>query len=62
VPTGKVKFMDGTATLGSASLKAGVATLAKSKLAVGTHSITAQYLEDAASARSTSPVLNQVVQ
>lgn len=61
-PTGRVKFMDGTAMIGSASLSGGVATLATSKLATGTHPITAQYLGDAANDQSTSPVLNQVVQ
>jgi hypothetical protein len=53
-PTGKVKFWDGTLGIGSATLSAGVA--------VGTHPITAQYLGDANSAKSTSSVLNQVVQ
>ena len=61
-PTGKVKFMDGTTSLGSVALSGGIATVTKSKLAVGTHPITAQYLGDAAHAKSTSPVLNQVVQ
>jgi hypothetical protein len=62
-PTGKVKFLDGTTGIGSATLNgSGVAKLSKSTLAVGTHPITAQYLADAYSAKSTSPVLNQVVQ
>jgi hypothetical protein len=61
-PTGKVKFLDGTLGIGSATLNNGVATLTKSTLAVGTHPITAQYLGDADSAKSTSSVLNQVVQ
>ena len=61
-PTGKVKFWDGTLGIGSATLSNGVATLTKSTLAVGTHPITAQYLGDANSAKSTSSVLNQVVQ
>lgn len=60
-PTGKVKFMDGTTGIGTATLSGGVAKLTKSKLAVGTHPITAQYLRDAASAESTSSVLDQVV-
>jgi hypothetical protein len=59
--TGKVKFLDGTAGLGVATLSGGVATLTKSKLAAGTHSITAQYLGDAASADSTSNAVEQVV-
>jgi hypothetical protein len=61
-PTGEVKFMDGTTALGSATLSAGVGKLTKSKLVVGTHTITAQYLGDTASAKSTSSVLDQVVQ
>jgi hypothetical protein len=61
-PTGKMKFMDGTTSIGSATLSSSVAKLTKSTLAVGTHPITAQYLGDAASGKSTSVVLNQVVQ
>jgi hypothetical protein len=60
--TGKVKFWDGTVGIGTATLTEGVAKLTKSKLAMGTHPITAQYLGDATSDKSTSPVLNQVVQ
>jgi hypothetical protein len=62
MPAGKVKFMDGTTAIGSATLSGSVAQLTKSTLAVGTHPITAQYLGDAASDKSTSSVLNQVVQ
>jgi hypothetical protein len=61
-PTGKVRFMDGTTVIGAPTLSNGVATLTKSKLAIGTHSITAQYLGDAVSGKSTSTVLNQVVE
>jgi hypothetical protein len=62
-PTGKVMFMDGTTGIGSASLNGrGVAILIKSKLAIGTHSITAHYVGDAASAKSTSSVVIQKVQ
>jgi len=61
-PTGKVKFLDGTKSLGPRKLSGGVATLTTSKLAVGTHPITAQYSGDANNATSTSPVLDQVVQ
>jgi len=61
-PTGKVKFLDGTLAIGSATLSGGVAKLTKSTLAVGTHPITAQYLGDAVSDKSTSSILNQVVQ
>ncbi len=62
VPAGSVKFLDGTSWLGSAKLTGGVATLTKSTLTVGTHSITVQYLGDAVSAASASTVLSQVVQ
>jgi len=61
MPTGKVKFMDGTVTLGTATLNGGVAMLSKSKLAVGTHLIKAFYLGDNGSDKSTSIVLDQVV-
>jgi len=61
-PTGKVKFLDGTVGIGSATLSGGVAKLTKSTLAVGTHPITAQYVGDSFNDKSTSPVLNQVVQ
>jgi large repetitive protein len=61
-PTGKVKFFDGTTGIGSATLSGGVAKLTKSTLTVGTHPITAQYLGDSFNDKSTSPVLNQVVQ
>jgi hypothetical protein len=62
LPTGKVKFLDGTTGIGSATLSGGVAKLTKSTLVVGTHPITAKYLGDAASYTSTSAVVNQVVQ
>jgi hypothetical protein len=62
VPTGKVKFLDGTTTIGSAALSGGLAKFTSSTLAVGTHPITAEYLGDAVSDKSTSPVVNQVVQ
>jgi Big-like domain-containing protein len=61
-PTGKVKFMDGTTSIGAVTLSGGAGTLTKSNLAVGTHAITAHYGGDSVSAKSTSPVLNQVVQ
>jgi uncharacterized repeat protein (TIGR03803 family) len=61
-PTGKVSFKDGTKAIRTATLSGGVAAFTTSKLAVGTHPITANYLGDAASATSTSPVLDQVVQ
>jgi hypothetical protein len=61
-PTGSVKFLDGTTSIGLATLSGGVAKLTKSNLAVGSHSITAHYNGNAASSTSTSAVVNQVVQ
>ncbi len=61
-PTGKVKFLDGTNSLGSAALSGGSAAITTTKLAVGIHAITAEYLGDADNGKSTSPVLDQVVQ
>ncbi len=60
--TGNVRFWDGTLGIGTATLSGGVATLTKLRMAVGTHPITAQYLGDSANAKSTSAILNQVVQ
>jgi hypothetical protein len=60
-PTGKVAFKDGPTGIGTVILSGGVATLSRSTLAVGTHPITAEYLGDSSSAKSTSSVLNQVV-
>ena len=60
-PTGKVTFKDGSKIIGVTTLSNSVATLIKSTLAVGTHSITAEYLGDGSSGKSTSTILNQVV-
>ena len=46
-PTGTVTFMDGTATLGSAALTGGMATLPVSTLPVGVNVLTASYSGDA---------------
>jgi uncharacterized repeat protein (TIGR03803 family) len=61
-PTGKVWFKDGTMGIGTVTLNGGVAIFTESKFAVGTHPITAQYLGDGANTKSTSSVLDQVVQ
>jgi hypothetical protein len=61
-PTGKVEFKNGTKVMGSETMSGGVATLTTSKLAVGSYSITAVYEGDANSAKSTSSVLDQVVE
>ena len=60
-PTGTVTFMDGSATLGSATLDGyGIAKLTTSSLSGGTHAITANYGGDAVF-RSTSANLSQMV-
>jgi hypothetical protein len=59
--TGTITFMDGSSTLGIATVVAGVATYTTSSFAVGTHSITAVYSGDLAYAPSTSAVLTQTV-
>ncbi|MGA9040779.1 MAG: FG-GAP-like repeat-containing protein [Terriglobales bacterium] len=61
VPTGRVTFRDGTKIIGSGTLSGGIATLTKSTLLPGSHSITAAYDGDTSSAKSTSTALTQVV-
>jgi autotransporter-associated beta strand protein len=62
-PTGTVTFLDGTNTLGTASLNtSGVATFSPTTpLSVGTHTITAMYSGDSNFAASTSIALMQTV-
>lgn len=60
-PTGTVTFKNGASKVGSAALNAGVAVFSTPKLPVGTLSLTAIYNGDSSSAKSTSPVLIQVV-
>lgn len=61
-PTGTVSFLNGSAVIGSSAVNgSGVATLAYSGLAAGTHSITAKYSGDSNYNGSTSVVLSQVV-
>jgi hypothetical protein len=45
-PTGTVSFYDGTTELGTGALSSGMATYKTSSLAVGAHTITAQYSGD----------------
>ena len=60
--TGDVTFKDGAATLGTGALSGGVATYTTSALAVGSHSITAEYPGDSSYSGSTnSPALAQTV-
>jgi hypothetical protein len=66
LPTGRVRFMEGTNWVGVAALtqREGywVATVTTRKLSVGTHPITAEFLGDSTYAKSTSNVVNQEVQ
>ncbi|MEI6567921.1 MAG: Ig-like domain-containing protein, partial [Verrucomicrobiota bacterium] len=60
--TGTVTFKDGTSTLGTGTLSGGVATFATSSLALGSHTITAEYAGDSGYLGSTnSPALAQTV-
>jgi hypothetical protein len=60
-PKGTVKFKNRNATLGSATLTGGVATLTTTALGAGTDSITAVYDGSPAFSGSASSVLAQVV-
>jgi hypothetical protein len=60
-PTGTVIFLDGAATLGSATLSSGSATLATSSLSAGNHTITVSYGGDANFNASTSAAITQTV-
>jgi hypothetical protein len=60
-PSGSVTFLDGTSTLGTATLSGGKATLKTSALPLGTDAITVQYASDGHFLSSSSSVLNQVV-
>jgi len=61
-PSGTIEFFDGTTYLGSQPLvNASAAFDAEADLAVGSHSITAQYSGDSTFAPSTSDALTQIV-
>ena len=60
-PTGTVKFLDGVTSLGVGTLSAGVTTFTTSSLAIGSHSITAQYNGDSVFAPTVSSAVAQVV-
>jgi hypothetical protein len=60
-PTGSIKFYNGAAILGTATLSSGVASHTTTKLAVGTHSITAHYEGSSSFATSTPAAVSQVV-
>lgn len=60
-PGGTVTFLDGSTTLGTATLASGTATFSSSALTASTHSITASYGGDSNFAVSTSPAFTQTV-
>jgi phospholipase C len=60
-PTGKVQFLNGTASLATVTLSAGVAKYTTSALPSGTNVITAVYEGDANNNGSTSAAVDQVV-
>jgi hypothetical protein len=60
-PTGRVVFENGTVELAGVALSGGVASYTTTKLAAGTHSITAIYKGSTSFAASTSAPLSQVV-
>jgi len=60
--TGTVTFLDGSTTLGSATLVSGYASFVTSGLNKGTHTITAAYSGDSKYNAATSPPLTQAVQ
>ena len=59
--TGSVRFLDGSALLGTAVISGGSATMNISTLTAGSHNITAVYGGDANDAGSTSGILTQTV-
>jgi hypothetical protein len=60
-PTGTVRFMDGTSTIGSSSLSSGVATFTTAALASGSHSLSAVYVGDSNFTGSTAPAVTEMV-
>lgn len=60
--TGTVTFYHGNTSLGTGTLKSGVATLVLATLSLGSHSLTAAYGGDANDAASSSTPVIQVVQ
>jgi len=59
--TGTVTFLDGTTTLGSASLSNNVAQISVGSFAAGSHSITAKYAGDRNFAASVSTAVSETV-
>ena len=62
IPDGEtVTFYDGSVSIGTGTTKSGIAALATTVLAVGTHTMTATYAGDGTYQTSTSKTLRQVV-
>jgi hypothetical protein len=61
VPTGTVAFLDGSATLATASLSSGTASFTTTALSAGSHTITVSYAGDGNFAGSTSAAITQTV-
>jgi surface protein len=59
--TGTVTFKDGTTELATVAITAGEASYTTSTLALGAHTITAEYNGDQTNASSTSNTINQVI-
>jgi hypothetical protein len=59
--TGTVTFLDGTTSLGTATVSSNIAQLSLSTLPVGSHSITAKYSGDGNFTASTSSAVTQTV-
>jgi hypothetical protein len=62
VPTGTVKFRDGSTTLATVALVEGVAAFTTTQLAPGQRSLTAVYSGETRFSASTSPVLQQTIE
>jgi hypothetical protein len=60
-PGGTVTFLDSAATLGTATLSGGTASITTSSLAVGSHTITVSYSGDSNFNASTSAAITQTV-
>lgn len=62
-PTGNVKFLDGTTTIGQAALSTGgTAVFTTSSLAPGIHSLTAIYVGDSNNSTSAAAAVNEQIQ
>jgi sugar lactone lactonase YvrE len=61
-PTGTITFLQGTTSLGTATIIAGQATLAVNFAAIGTYPITAVYSGDTYFLTATSLITNQVIE